>query len=73
MTIDEARANILREVLYRPPGEPAAEPERGVITAVGRLWVFVHYGDSPQSQATDPADLTLAAGKSAARKDHGDG
>jgi hypothetical protein len=61
MTIDEARANIGRAVEYRPHGTPGAEPERGVIAAVGHVKVFVWHEGMDYSQATDPADLTLVA------------
>jgi hypothetical protein len=73
MTIDEARANIGRFVEYRPRDTPDAGPERGVIAAVGHVKVFVWHEGLDCSQATDPADLTLAAGESAAREDHEDG
>ena len=62
MTIDEARAHIGHGVVYRSrEHRPWAGPaERGVITDVGRVWVFVRYetaGGTPQ--ATSPADLEL--------------
>lgn len=66
MTLDEARAHIGHGVVYRPrEHRPWAGPsEDGVITDVGHIWVFVCYG-SPGStpRATNPADLTLLAGK----------
>jgi hypothetical protein len=61
MTIDEARANIGREVVYQPR-EPGAAPDSGVITAVGHVRVFVWHEGMDYSMATDPADLTLAGG-----------
>ena len=63
MTIDEARNHIGHAVTYRPRGNPDARAEDGVITAVGHLYVFVRYGAARTSQATNPADLTLLAGK----------
>ena len=62
MTLDEARAHIGGSVLYRPQEHRpwTGPPEQGVITDVGRVWVFVRYG-APEStpQATSPADLEL--------------
>jgi hypothetical protein len=62
MTIDEARANIGRDVLWRPPGGGAASTEEGVITSVTDRRVFVRF-TSQVSYAISPADLTLLAGK----------
>ena len=53
MTSDEARGHIGHAVVYGPTGE------EGVITSVNDHWTFVRYGDDKQSQATDPAMLTL--------------
>ena len=60
MTIDEARGHIGRRVAYRGAAD---EDEKGKITAVGRLYVFVRYDGDEHGIATDPADLTLLAGK----------
>ena len=57
MTIDEARAHIGDEVVYLPNGED------GVITSVNDNWVFVRYGSTRTSQATDPAMLELLAAR----------
>jgi len=56
MTIDEARGHIGGGVVYLPNGED------GVITSVNDNWVFVRYGSTGTSQATDPAMLELLAG-----------
>ena len=68
MTIDEARAHIGHGVVYRPRSErrPWADPpgEQGVIASVGHVWVFVTFGMAGSTPAaTDPADLTLLAGR----------
>ena len=61
MTIDEARSHIGHGVIYRPREHRpwAGPPEQGVITDVGRVWVFVRYEVTEASQATSPADLEL--------------
>lgn len=56
MTLDEARANVGRSVVYRPDHGPS---EDGVITGVSERFVFVRYrGQHPDAhgQAT-PAEL----------------
>ena len=46
ITIDQARLNIGRGVVYR---RPWCETEQGVITSVSEVCVFVRYsGDIPQ-------------------------
>lgn len=65
MTLEQARGCIGRTVIYAryddrsDPTRVTAGPERGAITSVGERYVFVRYGINVQSQATDPADLTL--------------
>ncbi len=61
MTIEEARGNIGNGVIYHPRG--GGGTEEGTITSVSDRFVFVRYGRSRTSAATDPADLTLLAGK----------
>ena len=61
MTLDEARNHIGNGVIYVPSGSSADAAEEGTITSVGERWVFVRYGSSRTSAATDPADLTLLA------------
>ena len=68
MTLGEARAHVGHGVVYRPRSEyrPWADPpgERGVIASVGHVWVFVTFGMAGSTPAaTDPADLTLLAGR----------
>jgi hypothetical protein len=53
VTLDDARDNIGRRVVYRPHHE--TEPEFGFITSVSELLVFVRYGSNPHPQGT-PAD-----------------
>lgn len=57
MTLDEARAHIGDGVVYKTGYAP---PEDGVITGVSRTSVFVRYAGKPNTQGTNPADLTLA-------------
>ena len=61
MTIDEARAHIGDGVIFHP--RDTIWVEEGTITSVNDRWVFVRYGRSRTSAATDPADLTLLAGE----------
>jgi hypothetical protein len=61
MTVDEARGHIGHGVIYQPPGGGIDSAEEGTITSVGGRWVFVRYGRSRTSAATDPAALTLLA------------
>ena len=68
MTLGEARAHVGHGVVYRPRSEyrPWADPpgEQGVIADVGHVWVFVTFGmPGSTPAATDPADLTLLAGR----------
>jgi hypothetical protein len=64
LTIDEARASIGRSVLWRPPCGTADSAEEGTITSVSDRWAFVCFGRAgTTSAATDPAELTLLAGK----------
>ena len=60
VTLAEARAHIGDGVTYRAEGELA---EDGVITSVSGRFVFVRYGTTRTSAATDPADLTPLAAK----------
>lgn len=57
MTIEQARNNLDKPVVYRPAGGSA---ETGVITAVRGPWVFVLYAGGHHAKATDPGMLTLA-------------
>ena len=61
MTIDEARAHIGDGVAYLRRGGCIDSAEEGTIASVNDRWVFVRYGTSRTSIATDPADLTLLA------------
>ena len=61
MTIAEARAHVGHGVVYHPAGCDCPGGQEGTITSVNDRWVFVRYGSSRQSAATDPADLTLLA------------
>ena len=63
MTLGEARAHVGHGVVYRPYGYCDCAAEDGTITSVNGRWVFVRYGHGTTSKATDPADLTLLAGK----------
>jgi hypothetical protein len=63
MTLDEARAHIGDGVIYHSCGCEADRDEEGVITSVNDRFVFVCYGVQGGGVATDPADLTLLAGK----------
>lgn len=59
MTLDEARHNVGRLVIYE---RPHCLREEGVITSVNDRYVFVRYGSGQTSQATDPADLVFSVG-----------
>jgi hypothetical protein len=67
MTLDDAREALARDnapsVLYRPCGAGIDRTETGTITSVNESYVFVRYQGLGGSRATDPADLTLLAGK----------
>ena len=54
ITIEQARVNIGRGVVYRRPG---CKPEQGVITSVSVTLVFVRYAGNMHSRGTYPADL----------------
>lgn len=54
ITIEQARVNIGRGVVYR---RPHCKPEQGVITSVSVTNVFVRYAGSMHSRGTCPADL----------------
>lgn len=54
MTLDQARDNIGRRVVYVPRFEMR---EYGVISGVNDLVVFVHYAGDQQAKATNPEDL----------------
>jgi hypothetical protein len=61
MTIDEARANTGKQVIYSThPGEA----EAGVISWTGSLYVYVRYGQQEFPKATRPECLTLMRGGS---------
>lgn len=58
MTLDEAREHIGGELAYRP--DPNSPPrERGTVTSVGSVFVFVRYGAGTTSAPTRPEDLEL--------------
>ena len=54
ITIEEARANIGRGIIYR---RPYCEAEQGTITGVSETTVFVHYLGDMHPKGTRPADL----------------
>jgi len=61
MTLEEARANIGRGVVYQASW-PGAPLEEGVITSVGEKNVFVRYRSQhpgANGQATAPEDLSF--------------
>ena len=55
MTLEQAKENIGRKVIYRP--YKGGEPEEGVISSVNTQFVFVRYGDDCSGQATSADDL----------------
>jgi hypothetical protein len=55
VTLDKARANVGRLVVYRPYA--GATIEEGVITSVSSEFFFVRYGADSGSKATRPEDL----------------
>ena len=58
MTLEEARNNIGRYVVYTPfKGCSESQKELGVITSVNDTYVFVRYGDELHSKATRSEDL----------------
>ena len=58
MTLDDARNNIGRSVVYKPfKGCDKSQYEYGVITGVNERFVFVRYGSEILSKATNPQDL----------------
>jgi hypothetical protein len=63
MTLEEARNNIGKFVIYTPFSDfTKGEIHRlqyGFITSVNDRYVFVRYGDGDTSAATDPNDLKL--------------
>jgi ribosomal protein L35AE/L33A len=61
MTLQEARENIGRSVVYKPfEGCSKSQIEYGVITSVNDRYVFVRYGNELQSKATGAENLKLA-------------
>lgn len=56
ITLDEARENIGRTVIYQAP-HPGAKLEVGVISSVNCDYIFVRYGEQTTAQATRPDDL----------------
>jgi hypothetical protein len=61
MTLEEARGNIGRIVVYRKQWHNG-KMEQGIITSVNYKYVFVLYSYQIQDasgQATDPKDLEL--------------
>ena len=63
MTLDEACAHVGHGVVYYPRGCGPDCAEDGTITSVNDRFVFVRYRVLGAGVATDPADLTLLAGK----------
>ena len=60
MTLEEAKQNIGRYVVYIPhPTCPNNQRELGVITSVNEKYVFVRYGNDVHSKATRAEDLML--------------
>ena len=59
ITIEQARANIGRGVIYR---RPYCEAEQGTITGVSETIVFVRYLGDMDSKGTCPEDLEWLSG-----------
>lgn len=60
MTLEEARNNIGKYVIYTPFGNCTQnQKELGVITSVNDNYVFVRYGNELNSKATRAEDLRL--------------
>lgn len=58
MTIKEAKTSVGSRVIYEPfKGCSDSSQERGVITSVNDVFVFVRYGNDCYSKATRPDDL----------------
>lgn len=58
MTLEEARKNIGRIVVYTPfKGCDESQLQYGEITSVNNKFVFVRYGRKIHSEATRPEDL----------------
>ncbi len=56
--IEPTAKDIGRKVVYREPGDfPGRKIEEGVITSYNALFVFVRYGASSSSAATNREDL----------------
>lgn len=66
MTLEEARDNTGRKVVYYPYAPELDQVEEGVITGVNGSYAFVRYGSDYGSKATDPERLTLLAASSPA-------
>lgn len=60
MTLDEARTNTGRSVVYQPPGQGIETQEEGVIMAVFARYVFVKYRGDLHAKATAPDLLTFS-------------
>ena len=58
MNLIEARECVGSKVLYRPNHQKTGG-EEGVITSVGKVYVFVRYGDDSFSKATSASMLRL--------------
>lgn len=69
MMLEDAREALARDpapgVVYTPPG--GGSTEEGTITSVNDRFVFVRYGRSRTSAATEPHCLTLLAADVAAK------
>ena len=59
ITIEQARANIGRGVIYR---RPYCEAEQGTITGVSETTVFVRYLRDMHPKGTYPSDLEWLSG-----------
>ena len=59
ITIEQARANIGRGVIYR---RPYCGVEQGTITGVSETTVFVRYLGDMHSKGTYPSDLEWLSG-----------
>lgn len=60
MTLEEARSNIGKKVIYTPFKDCSyKDKEEGIITSVNKVNVFVRYGSDVNSKATNPEDLSF--------------
>lgn len=72
ITLDEARRNIGKKVVYRAPHIPAERPgEEGEITSVNTVYVFVRYRPGSDGVATPPGCLDFVGPYRMTGEDHG--